>query len=156
MTARTQADLFAGSAARLVYDEAVELTLRLLADYSAQHAHRRIACAGDWKGTGVLASAPALPSWAAQSSETDSQLLTKLRDTIAFQRADYSKFSMLHVNGTATEKEQVSGLTTADTPLDAVVDLTGILDRASCKATAWPLPWLAGRPDPGRRQARAA
>ncbi|KAA0110059.1 hypothetical protein CIW48_31265 [Methylobacterium sp. P1-11] len=29
-------------------------------------------------------------------------------------------------------------------------DLTAILDRAICEATAWPLPWVAGRPDPGR------
>ncbi|GAA0237725.1 hypothetical protein GCM10008965_02460 [Methylorubrum aminovorans] len=27
-------------------------------------------------------------------------------------------------------------------------DLTGILDRASCEATAWWWPWVAGRPDP--------
>ncbi|WP_353959817.1 hypothetical protein [Methylobacterium longum] len=27
-------------------------------------------------------------------------------------------------------------------------DLTGILDRASCEATAWSHPWVAGRPDP--------
>jgi hypothetical protein len=33
---------------------------------------------------------------------------------------------------------------------DDISDLTGILDRASCEATAWPLPWVAGRPDPGR------
>lgn len=31
----------------------------------------------------------------------------------------------------------------------AEYDLTGILDRASCEATAWPLPRVAGRPDPG-------
>lgn len=28
-------------------------------------------------------------------------------------------------------------------------DLTGILDRAEWEATAWPLPWVAGKPDPG-------
>jgi hypothetical protein len=28
-------------------------------------------------------------------------------------------------------------------------DLTGILDRASCEATAWSRPWVAGRPDSG-------
>ena len=29
------------------------------------------------------------------------------------------------------------------------LDLTGILDRANWKATAWWRPWVAGRPDPG-------
>ena len=34
-------------------------------------------------------------------------------------------------------------------PGEDVGDLTGILDRADWEATAWPLPWVAGRPDPG-------
>lgn len=30
-----------------------------------------------------------------------------------------------------------------------VTGLSGILDRANREATAWPLPWVAGRPDRG-------
>ncbi|MBB5765928.1 phosphoadenosine phosphosulfate reductase family protein [Methylorubrum rhodesianum] len=51
---RAQSDFFAGSATRLVYDEAVELTVASLADYGARHAHWCIAWSGGKDSTATL------------------------------------------------------------------------------------------------------
>ncbi|MGA4555116.1 phosphoadenosine phosphosulfate reductase family protein [Methylorubrum aminovorans] len=54
MNVRAQSDFFDGSATRLVYDEAVELTVASLADYGARDAHWCIAWSGGKDSTATL------------------------------------------------------------------------------------------------------
>ncbi|GEP00558.1 phosphoadenosine phosphosulfate reductase domain-containing protein [Methylobacterium haplocladii] len=54
MNARAQSDLFTATATRLVYDDAVEMTLMSLAEYGAKHDHWAIAWSGGKDSTATL------------------------------------------------------------------------------------------------------